>query len=200
MTKPTAAANAAGLPEDRAILFAYRQWLKHEGDILGEELFPELGQDASRFIPETFARHFHFPLDRPWTEVEKPSTRARTILEAVGAMPKDVASIECLAETEFEPWDKGGCEFPSNEKLVSYMEASIVSLCFAWKIAHSPKAEIVKALKTLGEDLGARMKDDFISSIDWMASAIILLEAAEARLLCAGAVIELEERDAEVRS
>lgn len=128
----------------------------------------------------------------------KPTAAANAA--GLPASESEPVSVEELAATEFDPWDKGGGEFPSNEKLVADMQASIISLRFAWKIVHSPKAEIVTTLKTLGEDLGTRMKDDFIASISWMTSAVSLLEAAEARLLCAGAVIELEERDAEAQS
>lgn len=86
MTKPTAAANADGLPDGSEILFAYRQWLHHEGRLLGDELFPELGKDAGRLIPETFAGSFHFPSGRDWRDVPKPSTRAAVVLAAVGVL------------------------------------------------------------------------------------------------------------------
>lgn len=92
MTKPTAAANADGLPADRSILEAYRQWLHHEGRLLGEELYPDLGDYADRFIPETFASRFHFPDGSDWRDVPKPSTRAAAVLTAVGVIPASASA------------------------------------------------------------------------------------------------------------
>lgn len=197
MTKPTAAANVAGLPENREMLFAYRQWLHHEGRLLGDELFPELGKDADRFIPETFARHFHFPLDQLWTDVQKPSERARAVLEMVGAIPPHPASVEDLAAAEFEPWPKNGGELPTNAEMTGRIENCIATLRIAWRVMHSTKADLVTMFRTIDDDIGGKMMEDFISSIDWLKHFVSILEAAETRLLSAGAVLELEDQHAE---
>lgn len=72
---------------DRNILETYRQWLHNESRLLGVELYPELGTDAPRYVPETTAAEFHFPTCGDWRDVPKPSTRAELVLRAVGALP-----------------------------------------------------------------------------------------------------------------
>lgn len=112
-------------------------------------------------------------------------------------MPADAASIEDLAEAEFEPWTEEGGDFPDSEKLAEQMQACIVTLRIAWRVMHSKKVDLVTMFRTIGDELGASMKDDFISSIDWLKGALKLLDEAEVRLLSAGAVVELEARVAE---
>jgi hypothetical protein len=197
MTKPAAAASPAGLPEDREMLFAYRQWLHHEGRLLGDELFPELGKDADRFIPETFARHFQFPLDQPWTDVQKPSARARAVLEVVGAISPQPAAIEDLAAAEFEPWPKDTEQIPDNANLTGRVENCIVTLRIAWKAMQRSKPELVTMFRSMDEKIARELISDFVSSIGWLKHFVGILEAAETLLLSAGAVIELEERAAE---
>lgn len=76
----------ATLP-DRSTVEAYREWLHYEGRFCGMELYPELGTDAERLIPCKDV-DFHFPRNGlNWTDVPPPSTRARLVLEAVGAIP-----------------------------------------------------------------------------------------------------------------
>ncbi|MCP4559709.1 MAG: hypothetical protein GY873_20515 [Bosea sp.] len=111
-------------------------------------------------------------------------------------MPTDVASIEDLAEAEFEPWIEAAGDSPDSEKLDEQMRACIVTLRIAWRVMHSKKASLVTMFRTIDDELGASMKDDFISSIDWLKGALKLLDAAEVRLLSAGAVVELEARAA----
>lgn len=73
-------------PPSQADLFAYREWLDTEGRLLGRELFPEMGRDAFRYVPQnTAARDFHWPVPcTDWRKVPQPSTRARLVLATVG--------------------------------------------------------------------------------------------------------------------
>jgi len=87
-------------------------------------------------------------------------------------MPTDVASIEDLAEAEFEPWTEAAGDFPDSEKLDEQMRACIVTLRIAWRVMHSKKASLVTMFRTIDDELGAYMKDDFISSIDWLKGAL----------------------------
>ena len=65
--------------------YAYLEWLRMEARILQIELFPELDQTRDFTPCNTFAKSFHFPSDgRTWKDVPKPSTRAVTVLKAVG--------------------------------------------------------------------------------------------------------------------
>lgn len=80
-------------PADRKILEAYREWLHFEAQLLGVELYPSLPPaNAARWVPQgTLAAGFHFPESgadgRTWRDVPKPSTRAETVLRAVGVLP-----------------------------------------------------------------------------------------------------------------
>ena len=101
-TGPTGEAVSA----DRPTLEAYRQWLHLEGRILGMELYPELGDDADRYIPErTAARHFHFPPGQDWRAVPKPSTRARLVLATVGVdLDEDACGTPSAAMVGVDPF------------------------------------------------------------------------------------------------
>ncbi|GLK71273.1 hypothetical protein KHC23_10900 [Ancylobacter dichloromethanicus] len=92
MSRNTAPANAGGMPTEREILEAYREWLHFEAHLLGVELYPSLPPaNAARWVPQgTFAAGFHFPESgadgRTWRDVPKPSTRAEMVLRAVGVL------------------------------------------------------------------------------------------------------------------
>jgi hypothetical protein len=80
-------------------LAAYCEWLFNEYRLLCIELWPTPVREAVEdlqvrhsplpaafpFNPvNTAAKHFHFPSDRAWQDVPKPSTRCRDVLAAVG--------------------------------------------------------------------------------------------------------------------
>ncbi|MGU3496378.1 hypothetical protein ACLBXM_20250 [Xanthobacteraceae bacterium A53D] len=76
----------------RAQLEAYRAWLAHESAMLAQELYPELGSRAHRYIPaSTGVEELHFPLGAQPKPVAPPSSRALTVLAMAGA---DFAKIE----------------------------------------------------------------------------------------------------------
>lgn len=86
----TVSAAAAGLPSEREILGASREWLEIEAMTLGRELYPELGDKAHRFVPaNTAAANFHFPLTEGAIDPPPPSARAKLILQTIGVLPKD---------------------------------------------------------------------------------------------------------------
>ena len=61
---------------------AYLEWLRMEARLLQIEL--GLG-DEHEFSPcGTFARSFHFPPGESWRDAPQPSTRAESVLRAVG--------------------------------------------------------------------------------------------------------------------
>ncbi|MGN6549253.1 MAG: hypothetical protein ACTHJ3_05100 [Pararhizobium sp.] len=83
---------AGGTDCDVGILESYREWLHYEGRLCGMELYPELGADADRFIPRTDIFKFHFPMDKDWRSVARPSSRAELVLKAVGALPEETGA------------------------------------------------------------------------------------------------------------
>lgn len=62
---------------------------------------------------------------------------------------------------------------------------------------HSTKADLVTMFRTIDDELGGKIIKDFISSIDWLKQFVSILEAAETRLLSAGAALELEDQQNE---
>ena len=73
--------------------WAYLEWLHYEARLLRIELEPNTNPD-SEFSPcGTFAKRFHFPADRQWTDVPKPSTRALQVMVAAGVeIPEGIAN------------------------------------------------------------------------------------------------------------
>lgn len=79
-------------PATRAEMEAYREWLLMEGRLLWMELYPEMRDDADRFIPcNTGAGELHLPPCGSWRKIAKPSSRAVRILTAVGANFEKIA-------------------------------------------------------------------------------------------------------------
>jgi hypothetical protein len=67
------------------ILEAYKVWLHREHEELSRDLYPDLDDPAGHFNPNTVAENFHYeaPDEAP---PPRPHTRARQVLEAVGAI------------------------------------------------------------------------------------------------------------------
>ncbi len=63
---------------------AYLEWLAMEARILRIELYGDAFADREFTPCNTFAKTFHFPPGGDWRDVPKPSTRAMTVLKAVG--------------------------------------------------------------------------------------------------------------------
>ena len=80
--KPTAAA----VPVTPNLLGLYNEWLFYERRMLCIEQYGERQKPSvlERYIP-TSSNEFHFPLGVSWRDVPKPSTRAATVMAAVGA-------------------------------------------------------------------------------------------------------------------
>jgi len=69
---------------------AYLEWLAMEARLLRIELY---GMEfaAKELTPcNTFAGNFHFPAGGDWRDVPPPSTRAETVMRAVGVQMPEV--------------------------------------------------------------------------------------------------------------
>jgi hypothetical protein len=67
------------------ILEAYKVWLHREHEELSRDLYPNLDEPEGHFSPNTLAENFHYePPGEP--APPRPHTRARLVLEAVGAI------------------------------------------------------------------------------------------------------------------
>lgn len=68
---------------------AYLAWLHMERRLLARELYPEAGLAAERFAPcGTAGDAWHFRTDGSWRDLPQPSTRALTVLHALGVLPE----------------------------------------------------------------------------------------------------------------
>ncbi|PXW56990.1 hypothetical protein C7450_10727 [Chelatococcus asaccharovorans] len=73
----------ASADEREALLDAYAEWLFSELKLLAMERHGST--ERMLLIKKTRAGDFHWPADKSWTEVPKPSTRAASVLTHVGA-------------------------------------------------------------------------------------------------------------------
>lgn len=55
------------------------------------------------------------------------------------------------------------------------------------------KPELVKIMRGFDDESGRSLMDGFISATAFFKQALTILEKAEARILCAGSVIEIED-------
>ncbi|MCV9935890.1 hypothetical protein OIU35_05905 [Boseaceae bacterium BT-24-1] len=182
---------AACLP-NRAVLEAYRQWLHYEARFCAMELYPELGARAERYIPETFASNFHFPPAKDWREVAKPSTRALTVLQAVGLLPEDPPATEDQwASMEFEPWKHEPGEWgpPSNKEWADMTNPYLISIRLAWITLYKTKPELIDIIDRMESEVGIEFLESIEATLQFFKGIVMILEAAEVRFLCAGATL-----------
>lgn len=70
-------------------LEAYNAWLHMERRLLALEMYPTLGVKAERFVPHGNAGDaWHFRGNGHWRDLPQPSTRAATVLHALGVLPE----------------------------------------------------------------------------------------------------------------
>lgn len=160
MSKNTISASDPGLPSNRDILEAYREWLENEASFLGRELYPELGGEAYRSVPiGTLARHFHFPVSDAASEPSQPSTRAKMVLRAVGVLPDDPpATVEQCAAIDFEPWthEEGEAIPPTNSEWNAMNQTHLVALRMAWYAIFGARNNLQRGFLSLARMLATR--------------------------------------------
>ncbi|MBN9241920.1 MAG: hypothetical protein J0I98_03920 [Mesorhizobium sp.] len=115
------------------------------------------------------------------------------------AVPADMTD-EQLAAITFEPWKHEPDEWkpPSNEQWARLANPYLVSVRMAWLTLYKTKPELVEMIQGMDRDgifepYGNGIRD----SIDFFKPILVVLEAAEARIICAGLSIPDDEDDAE---
>jgi hypothetical protein len=108
-----------------------------------------------------------------------------------------MTAAECAA-MNFEPWspeDLEVCKPPSNSEWNRMTHPHLVTLRIAWLTLAKTKPELVEMMRKLGEndEAGCAMMDGFIAAIDFFKQVLMMLEKAEARIICAGSVIEVDD-------
>lgn len=116
--------------------------------------------------------------------------------EAVAADMTD----EQFAALDFEPWQHEPDEWkpPSNEQWARLANPYLVSVRMAWLTLYKTKPELVEMIQGMDregvfEPYGNGIRD----SIDFFKAFLVVLEAAEARIICAGLTIPYDEDAAE---
>ena len=96
---------------------------------------------------------------------------------------------EELAAMDFEPWQHVPGEWtpPSNVEWSKLANPYLVSVRMAWLTLYKTKAELVEMIEGMDregifEPYGNGIRD----SIDFFRAFLVVLEAAEARVICAG--------------
>src|ERR1700722_4379522 len=91
-TSSVLAGDALARKPTKEELYAYAEWLSNEHSVLMHELREPKFQPCG-----TAARAFHFPSDRSWEDVAKPSTRCLSVFGAIGV---DASKSDWMARAE----------------------------------------------------------------------------------------------------
>jgi len=121
-----------------------------------------------------------------------------TEIETETPKPKRPATAREIAELEFEPLtDDHLAEIipPSKDEWDSIGNTHLVAWRMAWVSLRKTKPELVDMLRKIGGD--EQVSDAYLGGIEraisFFDAALGLLKSADARILCAGAVLEIEE-------
>jgi hypothetical protein len=101
-----------------------------------------------------------------------------------------------MAAMNFEPWSAEDLEAlkpPSNDEFDKLAHAHLPTVRIAWLTLAKTKPELVEMLLKIDNEMGRELMNGFISATEFFQQALTILEKAEARILCAGSVIEIEE-------
>lgn len=192
-----------GLPSRRAAVsyendpkWAYLQWLTMEARLLRMELMPAHDAELEFSPASTFAHDFHLPLGRSWKDCPQPSTRAETVLRAVGVVfPNDeVDELAAAAAIEFEPWS---CEDPLTVRnLHESCGPAFFHAVIADQMTQLSKAELIEGCRMVGYEATVDIVEQIGNARTWFQGLAELCAIAEGRLMSALAVTLLEEEPA----
>ena len=106
-------------------------------------------------------------------------------------------TAEEAAAIQFEPFAQDvlkAIKPPSNAKWAALANPHLVTWRMAWFILRKTKPEIIEMLRAIGNDdeVANEFMDSFLGAISFFEAALEALRIAEARILCAGSVLELE--------
>ena len=103
--------------------------------------------------------------------------------------------MEHLAPMTFEAWQHEPGEWapPTNGEWAELANPHLINIRTAWVLMHKSKPEIMKFVRNLDNETGGELMDQMIGSIEYFKGLVAILEGAEARILCAGSAVEMEE-------
>jgi hypothetical protein len=106
------------------------------------------------------------------------------------------ATVAEMAAMNFEHWGPEDLEAfkpPSNDEFYKMADAHLPTLRIAWLTLAKTKPELVEITRKINNEVGVELMDGFISATAFFKQALTLLEKAEARILCAGSAMEIED-------
>ena len=104
------------------------------------------------------------------------------------------ATLAEMAAVEFEPWNPAnGYAVPPMGEWRERAEDHLVTVRIAENILYKTKSELKGVLASIDNETGDQLFQSFVSAIEFFTAHKSILEAAEARILAAGAALELEE-------
>lgn len=102
------------------------------------------------------------------------------------------ATIEDFAATDFEPWSEAERVGVDRDGVKQDLAVVSMLLPFCYRLMFKTKAELMADVATWDEEKGRLIAKSFIETTEFLKVASTLIEAAEARILVAGAALEVE--------
>ncbi|SDU42320.1 hypothetical protein [Stappia sp. ES.058] len=118
-----------------------------------------------------------------------------TVPAAAEGLPDDMTD-EDFAAMDFEPWQHEPDEWkpPSNEEWARLANPYLVSVRMAWLTLFKTKPELMEMIAGMDrEGIFELYGNGIRDSIDFFKAFLAVLEAAEARIICAGLSLGDEE-------
>ena len=97
-----------------------------------------------------------------------------------------ITTLKQLASHGFEPWTRQDGE---PDKLKAALKVHTATLLIAFDIMHKSKPELAQAPEKHGDDVFMKFANDLGATADYFRDMAKVLEAAECRLISAGASV-----------
>lgn len=144
------------------------------------------------FDPDTYERAFIKPLVKSYFgQVDNQQSWCASQNEdgTLNDDHDDEMSDADLAEMQFDAWEHTDDEWKplTNEQWINEINPTLVSVRLAWVALHKTKDELVKIVSGMEKDeLFERYMGSINDAADFFKGHLMMLEAARARLICAG--------------
>ena len=114
------------------------------------------------------------------------------------------ATVSQMADLEFEAWDMEGFTPPANaERGGVFAETHLATSRIAWGVCRKTKPELVEMVRSLeessGEDMLSKLSEDLHGTAAFFGAYQDMAQAAEIRLLSAGATLARQQGEPEAQ-
>ncbi|MCT7375725.1 hypothetical protein [Chelativorans salis] len=110
-------------------------------------------------------------------------------------MSTEKCTVEQAAALDFTPWSREGegWQPPTREVWKEFSPRAFTILRIASEVMFKSKPELIEMLRNLDEAVGYELMNEFLSVEKDMKNALTVIGAAQARIICAGSSLEMEE-------